>query len=124
MFLAVATISPEVVGFAPLIILPAGTPEDNQKEWPESGYACCNYDSVALVAAKDPVNLVYRVVLHTHAFHIQSVTVITESCSLADYTVKTITGMADSQVMSARAFSSGSLEVLIHAHMQALKLQT
>ena len=70
----------------PLVVLPAGTPEDDQKEWPEGGYAGCDYDDVALPPARNPVSWVGRVVLRNHAFHIQSVTVITSPCCLADFT--------------------------------------
>ncbi len=61
-------------------------------------------------------------VLRTYAFHIQSVTVITEHLEwVYRFAIKDRT--VGLQVMSALAFSSGSFEVLIQAQIQALDIE-
>ena len=102
------------------ILLTAGAPEDHQKEGPKGRYAGRDYDNVAFIAAKGLVSLICRKPWPTHAFHIQSVTVITKSCLSANFSANKEM-LARLQVMSARESSSGILEVLMHADMQALR---
>ncbi len=58
----------------------------------------------------------------TYAFHIQSVTVMTEHLEWV-YRFASQDRTVGLQVMSALAFSSGSLEVLIQARTQALDIE-
>ena len=56
LFVSDVTTDIRAVGFVTLVVLPAGTLEDDQEEWPEGGYAGCHNDNVTLVPARDSVS--------------------------------------------------------------------
>lgn len=58
-FVSVATAGPLVKWLTPAVVIPAGAPENDQKEGPEGGYTGCNHDNVALIAVGDLVSWVY-----------------------------------------------------------------
>ena len=60
-------------------VVPARTFEYDEEERPKSRYAGGDYDSVAFNAIGRLVSWVSRMALRTYAFHIHSVTVITNS---------------------------------------------